>query len=117
MPATKFSPAFDESVRLLLELHDLMSAGNSSTSEADERRSRMERPWYEMNEEEQELFEGLSTDLYSIGQPRIVKGLVADMQAAEFQEFIVQKRWNHALKFLRRFESQLPPDDVACIRG
>jgi hypothetical protein len=117
MPSTQFSSAFQESVRWLLALHDVMSAGRSESSEANELRVRREKPWYQMVDAEQELIDGLSADLYTIGQPREISNLVADRDAAKFEQLINEKNWVSALEFLRSHESQLPPDDVACIRG
>ena len=117
MQLPQFSAAFQESVRWLLALHDVMSAGRSESPEAEDLRTRMEKPWYAMADEEQELIDGLSADLYTIGQPRAVSTLVADQDTAEFERLINEKSWASALEFLRDHEAQLPPDDVACIRG
>jgi hypothetical protein len=109
--ATDESPA-RAYARLLLSLHDLISAGRGDDPEADAVRDQMDSPWYAMTEAEQERVGGLSEDLYALAENdrRLVKMSAEERQqwSREFGAAFEAGAWDRALELLRH-----PPDDAA----
>src|SRR5260370_1197618 len=62
-------PAYVQSIRGLLRLHELAQSGQDESPEADAIRDSLERPWYELSEVEKKRIAGLSEDLYAISEP------------------------------------------------
>ncbi|MBW3600336.1 MAG: hypothetical protein KY475_24090 [Planctomycetes bacterium] len=119
--ASPISDPFSEYVRLLLQLHCLMSAGEGDTDETEEIRDQMDYPWPYLNTEQLDLVRGLSADLYTIGVDR-------DKTQAESPEelwknwkqvtrAVERHDWQTALTMLRVCEPYLPPPSVAAIRA
>lgn len=109
--------AFSEYVARLLELHHLIAAGKGDADEAEDVRDRMDAPWRRLTKVELELVDGLSADLYTIGQQRPAPPAVdADIASATDVAF-EEQRWGDLLDLLREHEKELPPDGVAFVRG
>ena len=115
--ATSRSEAFVQSVDLVLRVHQLMSAGQGESAEANRLRAASERPWYEMSDEEQDLVEGLSADLYSIGIDREDRPTVDVDNIGDFTEAIRRKDWSAALRFIREHDKALLPAHAALSRA
>ena len=56
-------PAFREYVRMMSELEQMFPEGRGESPEADERRDRMDRPWYELDDEEAAAIREMPDDL------------------------------------------------------
>lgn len=108
---------FRESLQLLRESHFLAVAGKDEGSEADAVREAMERLWWRLSETEQQRLEGLSADLHSIGENRAVRAAVPNEIAKACKAAIASANWDRALTILREHESELPPHEVAAMRG
>ena len=111
------SSDFDESVRLLLVLHDLIAQGKGDDLEADQVRDQMEAPWCGMTDSQQELVNGLSADLYTIGGERERHGEPTGEATHGFERAVQHGNWDEALRLVRLAETTLPPDEVAFVRG
>jgi hypothetical protein len=57
--------------KLLIDLHHEMRAGRANSWQAEDIRQKMDAPWYELTEQEQEVFDDLSEDLYIIEGKRV----------------------------------------------
>jgi tetratricopeptide (TPR) repeat protein len=115
---SKTKAAFQESVELLLRLHQLTLAGKDESKEADDIRDEMAVPWHAMSEAERRTVRELSADLYTIADPP--KGT----EAHEWSEFRVQinealdqERYAEALSLLRRNPAHLDFSAGAFLRG
>jgi tetratricopeptide (TPR) repeat protein len=109
-------PVIDHA-HLLIELHRLIAAGKGDDAEADDVRDAMDVSWYQLRAEEIDAVNGLSADLYSIGQNRKAyeKPTAAFMQ--DLQGRVVSGDWHEVLTLVREHESILPPERVAMLRG
>lgn len=111
--------AFQKSVDLLLSLHRLTLAGRDQMDDGDVVRDQMEAPWYAMSAKDQARVDGLSADLYSIGNERATStGLTPSaILADEIQALIASEDWDGILIRIREQELSLDPRDVAYARG
>ena len=113
-----FTRAFEESVLLLLRLHELFKQGMAESSEADDVRDCMDRHWYAMEPRERELIGELSVDLYTISEPA---SKVETPLEQEFKESINkalrESRYLEGLLLLRKNESQLDASAASFLRG
>ncbi|MGH7139047.1 MAG: hypothetical protein ACREHD_25150 [Pirellulales bacterium] len=109
--------AFFESLGLLKRLHLLSLAENDQGDEADVIREAMERLWWRLSDVERDRLDGLSADLYSIGENRPAPARVGDDVTKSFEAAISSGKWDDALEVLRQHEAALPPSDVAALRG
>jgi tetratricopeptide (TPR) repeat protein len=107
---------FDESVRLLLELHDLIAAGRGDDPEADTIRDLMEPPWYAMTEAQQQLVNGLSADLYTIGKGPGT-GERVSLPTNEIERLVADENWPAVLDLVRSKQELLPSDEAAFTRA
>lgn len=107
---------FSKSVELLRELHILTLQGEDESEAADQIREAMEAPWRQLSSEQKARLEGLSVDLYSIGETFTSPAVPSDGGAAEIEQAIFSKDWDKALQILR-FQRGLRPADVAALRG
>lgn len=113
----QLSSAFRESVRLMVRLHYAMTTGDPDGPEAEAIRDAMESPWYAMTATEQELVGGLSEDLYTIGEERAVSGELAHVFDSELTSALTASGPEHTLEVLREHRLELPPEQVAALRG
>jgi len=111
-----YSLAFHESVDLVVRVHRLMVAGQGETAEANMLRAKSEKPWYEMSDEEQDLVNGLSEDLYDI-VPGVIGPEQTSISASEFAQLLLANRWPEALCYLRNNKSQIKLSELALHRG
>lgn len=111
------SPEFRASLHLLSELHHLHLAGHDESSDADQIREAMTDSWWKLSGSEQQRLEGLSADLYSIGADRPAPQHISDKVANAFEVATQRKDWDEALAVLRQHERELPPLEVAALRG
>jgi len=111
--------AFSEYVARLVELHELMSAGQDESEAAEAIRDRMDAPWQRLSAEQVALVDGLSADLYSLEEPRSAPpDLSADAdEFATFERSIHENDWPAALDVVRRNENRLEPNVVLYLRG
>ncbi len=110
------SEAYSQSVRLLRELHLLDVDGNGDSTEADEIRTEMELRWPQLTPLEKTRLEGLSVDLYSLGEKCEPLTSSSNQDPREFQQAIDSEDWDKALSLLRR-QRDLSAADVAAFRG
>jgi tetratricopeptide (TPR) repeat protein len=101
----------------MVELDHVMRTQDPDGNEADAVRDRMERPWYAMSAQEEQLVRGLSQDLYTIGTTRIAPNRDVIEVTDELAEALNKGNWVASLELLRREETRLPPGDVAAMRG
>ena len=81
-------PAYVESIRGLLRLHEMTESGKDDSPEADAIRDTLERPWLELSEIEKHRITGLSEDLYSITDaPREPLPLNPQCSASSWKQF------------------------------
>jgi tetratricopeptide (TPR) repeat protein len=106
-----------EHIHLLIELHRLIAAGQGDDPEADDVRDAMDASWYHLREEEIDAINGLSADLYSLGQSRTVQGKPAPQFTQDLHGRIASGDWHDVLRLVREHESDLPPQRVAMLRG
>jgi tetratricopeptide (TPR) repeat protein len=111
------SPAFRDSVRFMLELHQEMTSGDPDGEGADSIRDRMDQPWYAMSDTEKELVGGLSEDLYSIGRNRTSVPEESTNLGPVLEPATRAHDWGQVLRLLRQNENQLSPADVAVMRA
>jgi tetratricopeptide (TPR) repeat protein len=122
MPGHPFSttPAYVQSIRGLLRLHQLAEAGKDESPEADAIRDNLERPWHELSEIEKQRIAGLSEDLYSISEP-VGQALEMEPQAQrKVREAIAARQagsWDKALKLLRTWGKYLDPAVLSFLRA
>lgn len=109
--------AFNESVRLMIRLHYAMLNGDPDGPEADAIRDAMESPWYAMTPAEQELVGGLSEDLYTIGTDRMRAADEATAIESHLLQCLSAKGIEDSLQLLRQHHLELPPEQVAALRG
>lgn len=119
MPIVSQTPSHDfrYSLQLLKQLHFLHQCGDDEGSEADDTREAAADLWWKLSQAEQQRLEGLSADLYSIGEDRQVISNVSDEVAKSFRTATEAEDWDEALAVLRQHEKELPPRDVAAMRG
>lgn len=110
------SDPFSQSVGLLRELHLLTIEGRDESEGADQIREAMEAPWRQLSSEERTRLEGLSADLYSIGETITSPAIPSDRGAVEFEQAVLSRDWDKALELLRR-QRVLQPANVAALRG
>jgi tetratricopeptide (TPR) repeat protein len=105
----------------LLELHRLFLAGQKKSPEVEAVRNATDEPWNELTEEEQELFTGLSIDLYEIeGIKRESSGLTEQQARAMIQDAYLAREageFDESLKLLRDCQEFSSDARGAYIRG
>jgi tetratricopeptide (TPR) repeat protein len=102
------SHAFQQSVGLLWELHELTKLGDEASPRADEIREAMEQPWYSLSSKEQSLIRGLSADLKALDRPAGALPPVADTLQREIQALCDQMAWVQLLERLISAKEALP---------
>ena len=107
---------FSEYVRHLARLHELIAQGQGDSDEADAIRDQMDWPWNQLNRQQIELANGLSSDLYTLRGHRAATDL-GHSSDDEFRETVRQQDWAGALKIIRKQEPSLSPALVAFLRG
>lgn len=110
------TPAFAESVRLLLALHELFVAGEDQSPSADLVRAAMEPSWYDMTEDEQGAIDQLSADLYTLGD-RGVAPRPADEVSAAFDRARADSDLATLLVLLQDHPGLAPPAERARLRA
>jgi tetratricopeptide (TPR) repeat protein len=116
--ASQSPPAeFLRSLELLKRLHLLSMADNDQAEEADQIRDAMERLWWRLTDLERQRLEGLSGDLYSIGESQRTLSRVPATALREFEAATIAQDWDKALTVLREHEQSLPTADVAAMRA
>lgn len=108
--------AFVESVRLLLELHELFARDLDESPEADAVRDAMDRPWYDMTDDEQGRIRQLSADLYTIGD-RSVETRPDDELWTALGRAHAARGWTTVLVLLQEHPGFAPPAERARLRG
>jgi tetratricopeptide (TPR) repeat protein len=112
---------YQESVRLLRELHSLMAQGNSETDEADRVRDLMDDHWYQMSPVQIRRVEGLSADLYTLTDLLPPPQQLTQQAIDEFQHLsstaVRNEDWERLLELLRDRGLPYPPDRVAFLRA
>ena len=100
-----------------LRLHQLEREGRAETPEADDLRDSLDKPWYQLSEEECERIQGLSSDLYSINQFRASgEGDLEPEVKRKLNEFRQKGENDNALRLLRQHQ-HVAPALVAALRG
>lgn len=110
------TPAFVESVRLLLDLHELFVRGRGQGPDASTLREAMETPWYDMTDEEQGRVEQLSADLYTLGE-RIVEPRPQAEMCVALERAVAAHDWETALVLLQDHPGLAVPAERARLRG
>ena len=113
------NPHYVEYIRLLLQLHGLIAAGQGDDDEADDVRDKMDAPWRQLTPEEISCVRGLSADLYTLGKDRESpsRESVPANLASEVRLMYDREQWIELSTFLREHEAELPRADVAYYRG
>lgn len=93
------SPAFREYADLLVQLDHLMRTGKDDSPESEDLRSRMDAPWYAMTEEEIQLADELSAQLYEISGEDRMRPLPDGKWGGEarLREAVHEKDWHYVL--------------------
>jgi hypothetical protein len=115
------NPSFIHYLHLLSDLHTAIREGWDETAEGEALRERMDEPGSRLSREEIASLQGISADFYSLTEepPREVPPMTAEVladlelarQARESRDF------SQALELLRKCAGQLPPADLAGLRG
>jgi hypothetical protein len=112
---------YQESVRLLRELHLLMAEGKSETDEADQVRDLMDDHWYQMSPEEIRRVEGLSADLDTLTDPPPPPRQLTRQENDEFNQLFdtaaQNDAWDRVLELLRDRPHPYPPEQIAFLRA
>lgn len=66
----KKEEALAEFLGFLLDLHRLDRCGMNDSAEAEELRDRMDGPWYNMTQAEQDIADDISIELYKIKEDK-----------------------------------------------
>lgn len=97
---------FERYKELLLELHDLIAEGRGNTPGANKVRQAMEGPERDLTEDEIELLDGLSADLYMLRGKEIFEPLAPDESIADiamkFSSARREHNWSDVLALLRK---------------
>lgn len=111
------SAEYAEYVSLLRELHKLIADGKLDAPEADEIRDQMDEPWYGMSEDEIELVNLLSADLYTFCRepPQVQPPRCADPEA--FKTYVREKQFREALTALHHNPELATAHEAALIRA
>lgn len=116
--AAQVKRSFSEAVRLQLDLYRLFQLGHPNSAEADEVRGELEHHWWQLNESEQSLLEGLSADLNNLNAERqLAEDSPAADQTDQFRHAVETNDWKCVLDLTRDNESQLSRSAAANIRG
>jgi len=115
------SPAFEECLQGLRELHRLTTLGRLDSPEADEVRDDTDKPWLSLTSEEKNRLASLSEDLYSITDP---PRLVVKQENPQFNSKkapILAARdkgeWDKYFDLLRRWADYFDPALLSYLRG
>ena len=112
---------YQESTRLLRELHFLMAEGKGDTDEADRVRDLMDDHWYHLSDQEIRRVRGLSADLYTLSDPPPPRKQLTQQEIEEFNRLaptaLHDKDWDQLLELLRDHPHPLAADSVAIIRA
>jgi tetratricopeptide (TPR) repeat protein len=110
---------YRESVRGLLQLHELEVQGQGDSPEADAVRDSLEGVWSLLSEIERKRLTGLSEDLYSLSEPVITKEMnpQAQRKLVEAYESRQSRNWDKTLEILRRWGTHLDPALSAYVKG
>ncbi len=108
--------AFQKSVGLLLELHQLYLRGQDEGAEADAIRDAMDPPSQAMTEQERRLVLKLSAHLYNVGDRSMVAPPALEVQHA-FARARKEERWEEVLDLLRDHPGLAAPRDRSLLRG
>src|SRR5262245_56318392 len=96
---------YQESIRLLRELHFLMAEGKGDTEEADRVRDLMDDHWYHLSPQEVRRIEGLSADLYTLVDPPPPPQQLTRAEVDEFDRRAGaawnNREWDRVLELLR----------------
>lgn len=114
------STPFDEYVRLLCALHELISAGQGDSEQADAIREAMDRPWHLLSSAEISRADWLSEDLYSLDATSAREPSPESSGSSPGEllvQVVVSKDLDELLKLLRSHADQLPFDRMACLRA
>jgi tetratricopeptide (TPR) repeat protein len=97
-PAQKYA-------RFLLELHKLSGQGKEETEEAEAIRDLMDSPWNDLGQTERDRLNGLSEDLYALGESRNKCNGMSKKEnmelGAEIQRGFLANDWDKTLCLLR----------------
>jgi tetratricopeptide (TPR) repeat protein len=106
--------AFSQTVQLLLDNHRLIREGKGDSPEALDVSSAMEKLWYSLTEEQQELLGGLSEDLYSLDERRVTQVALSPEDRRRYarraQEIFAQYHQGEYLPALALLRGPLPND-------
>lgn len=122
MTATHHSQDFDEYLKLLLRLHELIVAGEGDTEAADDLRDAMDGPWSALDPTERERLEGISADLYMLFGEEILATVPDEQRTREWlgPRYAAARdagdRWQ-ALALLRHGPVYLSKGQIATLRA
>lgn len=119
-PTFAANPIYRDHERLFKELHDLIRQGKNESEEADAVREKMEEPWYELSEPEQERLSGLSADLYSLSgeeKPTNISFAEECKLHIAINTAFENKQWEEALSLLRKGPQMYAPNTLATRRA
>jgi hypothetical protein len=97
----RLSNSYCESIRLLRQLARLAEDGQSQSPEAQRIRAAMEASWYGMSEEEQNLVDGLSADLWTLTEEDPLGPTPSDEGRRALQQAWAAARWQEVSALLR----------------
>ena len=115
---------FQRCVGLLRRLHEMMSAGEGETDAADGLREQLADLWTLLGSGEQDLLQGLSVDLYTLGgnEPPLPPGVHASERSLErlaprIKSAYEHQDWTQLLALCRLHPEFVPKDRRAYLRA
>lgn len=115
--STRSSRWLAEYVSHLVRLHRLIAKGSGDSEEADAVRDQMDHPWRKLTEEEVQLIDGLSADLYRIHEPPIESCTKDQAIVGPILAALKTEEWSRALDLVRTHEQQIPSAVSSFWRG
>jgi tetratricopeptide (TPR) repeat protein len=115
------NPHFVRYEQLLLQLHDLIAAGEGNSDAADLIRDEMEGPERHLSRAEMDLLDGLSADLYMLSGQEIFEPLELG-QTQQSLQAALRRVWQiqdmeALLRLLRKGPSNLTAEEMASLRS
>jgi tetratricopeptide (TPR) repeat protein len=114
-------PAVNRCVRLMLQLHDLDVQGKGSSPAAAQACAEMERPWFELSEQEQERVGGLSEDLYALAEKKGPDANLSPVEVAQWKQLLGDAyhrgAWDGLLALLRQAPREVPPQVIPFLQA
>lgn len=109
--------------RGILELHALLATGRGEAPEADALRDSLARFWHSLPDDQRDLYDGLTADLYMVSQNEVFlpSSQTSETSIPSLRRMVAQafegKDFTRCLQLLRSRAGIIPPYKAAFVRG